>query len=432
MRMYLRKLGKRLHLSVAKNLALIIYSVLIAIVLWFFISITIYPTTPKTFTNIPIEIDITGTSAEENGLSVISSNAKNVNVTIKGNRSSIGVLTADDFVAKAVVENVNSAGEKELEIQVLSKKSNIEFEVTSLRPSTVKAVFDSIDTREFEVSAEAPNIKAAEGFYMDSGDFKCTPSTIEISGPSKQLDNIDKVVAVVNDKQELDTAYTFHTSEIVLYDKNEAKLDTKQLSFNAEDLAVDISAYMLQKLTLDYDLKFAPKGFDKDSLPIEMNVDSIELAAPNAELENQKLWSIGSIPLYDIDWDYNETIELAIPENYKNLSNLSTVTLKLNTEGLAKKTVTVNDISILNAPSNYNCKVNSYGLVFDIIGPEDDIEQITEKDIIASVDLLKYNIQSESFIADATISVRNYNKVWAVGLQKVSIEATPIVTQSSD
>lgn len=431
MRNYISKLRKKIHTSLATNLALIIYSVLIAIVLWFFISITIYPTTPKTFTDIPIEVDITGTSAEENGLSVISSSSKKATVTIKGNRSSIGSLTADDLVAQAVVENVNAAGEKELEIKVLSKKSNIEFEVTSLNPSKLTVVFDKIDTREYPVTVEAPNIKAAEGLYMDKSEFKPSPEVIEISGPSKQLDSIDRVVALVNEEQELETAYKFHTTDIVLYDKNDLKLDTKKLSFDTTELEVDISVYMQEKLGLTYDLKYAPTDFDKDFLPLEMNVESISLASPNTDLEKIDSWSIGSIPLYDIEWDYSESFELVIPDNYKNLSNLSTVSVKLNTEGLASKTVTVNDISIVNAPSNYDCTVNSYGLVFDIIGPEEDIAEITEKDIIATVDLLKYTIQSDSFIADATISFSNYDRVWAVGLQKVSIEATPVVTATT-
>ncbi len=431
MKQYLSKLRNRLHLSFKTNFALVILSVLIAIVLWFLISILIYPTTPKTFTNIPIDIDITGTSAEENELSVISSSAKTATVTIKGNRSSIGSLTEDDLVAKAVVENVNSAGEKELSIDVLSKKSNIKFEVTSIKPSTLKVMFDNIDTREFDVTVEAPNIKAAEGLYMDNSDFKCTPGTIEISGPSKQLDNIDRVVAVVGEEQEVDAAYTFHTSDIALYDKNDVKLDTKKLTFNTEELTVDISVYMQQKLGLTYDLKYAPSTFDTNFLPLEMNVDSINLASPNKDLEKIDTWSLGSIPLYDIDWEYNETFPLEIPENYKNLSNLSSVSVKLNTDGLAIKTVTVNDISIVNAPSNYSCSVNSYGLVFDIIGPEEDIAEITEKDIIATVDLLKYTVQSNSFTADVNISFSNYDKVWAVGLQKVSIEANPISTEVS-
>ncbi|MGN0614261.1 MAG: YbbR-like domain-containing protein [Porcipelethomonas sp.] len=433
MKNYLKKLKDNIITSLTTNLAMVIYSVLAAIVLWFFISITIYPTTPKTIANIPIEIDITGTSAEENGLSVISYNAKTVNVTIKGNRSSIGSLSQDDIIASAVVENVNSAGEKDLKINVTGKQSDVKFEVTNISPASVKVMFDKIDTKEYEMSVEAPKLKAADGLYMDSSDFKCSPKTIEISGPSKQLESIDKVAAVVSNEQELDTAYTFHSSEVVLYDKNGSKIDTKNMIFDASDFTIDIPVYMQKKLGLSYDLKYAPQTFDSASLALEMNVDSLTLASPNTDLEKIDSWSIGSIPLYDIDWDFNKSFDIEIPENYKDLSNVSTVTVKLNTEGLAKKTITVNDISIVNAPSNYNCAVNTYGLVFDIIGPEEDIAEITEKDIIVSVDLLKYTVQSESFVADATISFPNYDKVWAVGLQKVSIQAIPVTsTDSSD
>ena len=429
---YFKNLKDNIINSLTTNLAMVIYSVITAIILWFVISITIYPTTPKTLSNIPVEIDITGTSAEDNGLSVISSDIKTVNVTIKGDRSSIGSLSEEDLIAKAVVENVNSAGEKKLEINVVGKKSDIKFEVTNISPSTLSVMFDKIDTREFEVYAEAPNLKAAEDLYMDKSDFKCSPDTIEISGPSKQLDNIDKVAVVVEDKQELETAYTFHSSNIVLYDKNDSKIDTKNITYNTDTFNVDIPVYMPKKLDLIYDLRFAPSTFDPNSLALEMSVDNISLASPNTELQKIDSWNIGSIPLYDIDWDFNKTFAIEIPDNYKDLSNISTVSVKLNTDSLAKKTVTVNDISILNAPSNYKCSVNSYGLVFDIIGPEKDIAEITEKDIIVSVDLLKYNIQSNSFAADATISFPNYNKVWAVGLQKVSIEATPVSNENDD
>ena len=232
---YVKNIMNNLRSALTTNPAMIIYSVLIAIIAWFIISITVYPTTPKTLSNIPVEVDITGTSAEENGLSVISYETKKVTVTIQGNRSSIGSLSADDLVASAVVENVTSAGEKYLKINVISKKSDVKFDVTSVSPSTMAVMFDKIDTREFELSVEAPNIKAVEGLYMDNGDFKCTPNVIEVSGPSTQLDKIDKAAVIVNNEQELDTAYTFHSSEVVLYDKNESKIDTTLL-FDGADL----------------------------------------------------------------------------------------------------------------------------------------------------------------------------------------------------
>ena len=49
---------------------------------------------------------------------------------------------------------------------------------------------------------------------------------------------------------------------------------------------------------------------------------------------------------------------------------------------------------------------------------------------MVTVDLLKYDIQSSNFTADATISFPKYNKVWAVGLQKVSISAEKVSDQA--
>ena len=416
--------------ALASNILMVIGSIVLAVIIWFIISITIYPTTPKTISNVPLDIDITGTSADDNGLSVIKSDVKTVNVTIKGDRSSIGNFSADDLIATAVAENVTKAGEAKLDIKITAKKSDEKFEVTSISPSTVNVMFDRVDTREFDLSVEAPNLKAADDLYMDSADFKCTPKKIEISGPSTQLDNIDKASVIVKNSQELESTYTFHSSEVALYDKNGGKVDMSSLHLGDNDYTIEIPVYMQKKLGLSYDLKYAPPSFDGKSLALDMSVKDIKLASPNTELEKIDTWNIGSIPLYDIGWDYSKTFDIEIPENYKDLSNVSTVTVKLNTDGLAKKTVTVNDISILNAPSDYNCTVSTYGLEFEIIGPEDDIAEITEKDIIASVDLLKYNIQSSSFTADATISFPNYKKVWAVGLQKVAIQATPVSSDS--
>lgn len=432
---FLKNIKNHLLNSFNNNTAMIIYSIIIAILVWFVISITIYPTTPKTLSNIPLEIDITGTSAEENDLSVISASVKNVTATIKGDRSRIGSLTSDDLVAKAVIENVNSAGEKSLNISVTGKDSDVKFEVTEVKPSSVDVMFDRIDTREYDLSVNAPNITAADGLYMDKSEFKVTPSVVEITGPSIQLDSIDKAQVYVDTKQEISTAYTFHSKDVVLYDKNESKINTDNLTFNTEDFTIDIPVYMQEELDLTYDIRYAPTNFDISSLNIDLNVDKISLASPNTDLQNIDTWSIGSIPLYDLDWDFNKSFTIEIPSNYKNLSNITTVTATLNQEGLAKKTVTVNDISILNAPTNYDCTVNTYGLTFDIIGPEEDIAEITEKDILVSVDLLKYTVQSSNFTADATISFPKYDKVWAVGLQKVSVTATPTsqdTTESTD
>ena len=64
------------------NFSLAILSILIAILVWFIISMTQYPSVQKTIANIPLSVDITGSAAESNGLSVISCNVEEVTVEL--------------------------------------------------------------------------------------------------------------------------------------------------------------------------------------------------------------------------------------------------------------------------------------------------------------------------------------------------------------
>ena len=103
--------------SITNNLSIAIFSFIIAIIAWFVISITIYPSTPKTINNINLSLDISQTSADENGLEVISCDVDKINVQIEGDRSQIGNLTKDDIVAKLDVDNVLVPGTKKLSIK---------------------------------------------------------------------------------------------------------------------------------------------------------------------------------------------------------------------------------------------------------------------------------------------------------------------------
>ena len=77
----IRKIFKR---SIRHDSTIVIYSLIIAILLWFIVSIKIYPETPKMIREVPITIDLTGTTAAENNLKVVSHDIEKVNIQIQG------------------------------------------------------------------------------------------------------------------------------------------------------------------------------------------------------------------------------------------------------------------------------------------------------------------------------------------------------------
>ena len=140
------KLKQKILNAFNNQFSTVISSVLIAIVLWFLISITQYETMTKNIDNIPVSTELSKDFSESSGLSLISCDTENVNVKIEGNRTEIGGLKSDDLVAKLVTDNISSSGTKTVAIKIESK-SGREFEIKSISPSTASIVLDKIETR---------------------------------------------------------------------------------------------------------------------------------------------------------------------------------------------------------------------------------------------------------------------------------------------
>jgi len=71
----MKKTKLKLFRGLNNDIALRIYAVILAIIIWFVMSVTLYPTVYKTIRNVPVTIDTTGTNAADYMLKPI--NAKN-------------------------------------------------------------------------------------------------------------------------------------------------------------------------------------------------------------------------------------------------------------------------------------------------------------------------------------------------------------------
>mgnify|MGYP003469398158 FL=1 len=103
----LQKVKENLVRGVKNDLLLAIYSILIAIVVWFVIAITLYPSVPKTIQNVSLVLDNTSTN---NSLSVISYDVEKVDIRIKGSRTQVGNLDSGSFMAYFDTDNVTTPG----------------------------------------------------------------------------------------------------------------------------------------------------------------------------------------------------------------------------------------------------------------------------------------------------------------------------------
>lgn len=413
------------------NFRLAVYSVLIAIFVWLVISMTFYPSVPKTITDIPLMID-SGASVSDDGLTVISYDVSKVRIKILGSRTEVGNLGAEDFKAYIDTSNVTAAGKKTMSIKIDAPKG---VEIQSITPSSVSVMFDKYDTKEVTVQPKLTNISFAEGKAAAPDEITCEPSVVNITGPSKQLDKITSCYAVSNKELTLDSSYTLQSDEIQLYADDGTIIDQSQLTFDNSIFSISIPVLTQKTVGLAVTIANAPEDFDQACLKFTMSADSITIATKNSNSEIPDVLEIGKILLSDLDIGYTKTFDLSSVLESKdmiNMSDLDTVTVALEDSDLVKREITLTDFTISNAADkNYDYNVLTQSLTISVVGKAESVNELTASDFVADINLLNTDTSLSQFTHDVTISCPTHDDVWAITKSKVTVQKVEKTTETA-
>lgn len=420
----------------SNRMATMIFSVVIAVILWFVISITVYPTTPVTVNNVILKVDLTGTAAAADGYSVISCDVEQVSVRIEGNRSQVGTLTSETLTAYAEIPNITTAGTKNMKIAVKSIDGT-EFTVKSITPSSVNVKVDKIKTVTLDVLPDLTNVESMEGSIINEEAVAVTPATVDVTGPAQLVGQIKNASIRIDDTTEIGATSKLVSEHLVFCDSsgNEILLnDDSSLQYELTQYTVDIPVQYTKEMDIIYQLRGVPSTFDEKFLRdrLTLSAEKVTLAAPDQSLANTEEFTLDTIPLSDITLDFSKNYTLEVPEGYENLSNIGTVNLALDSEGLSQKDFVVSEINIINAPSSHVYTAVTGQLIVTIVGRTESIEELDPRLISVTVDLLSVQHSddvSTSFSCVPTISIDQYDDVWAAGDYKVIVTASKPETE---
>lgn len=414
--------GKGLAAKLGTDLGQRILAVVLAIIIWMILSITQYPTINKTISNVPVDITLTGTIAEEKGLSALNFKDMTVDVIIEGMNYEIGSYSASDLTATVDVTPVTKKGTYKLDIDVKSAHSADRISILSISPETVEVQFDAINTKEFDLSPSAPNVSADEGYSL--GAVACSPAKIKITGADNDLNNIAKAFAVVDKSMSLseDTAIT--TSKIVLYDKNDNVLDNSLYQFENEEYTLSIPIYKKKTGNLTVDFTGVPNTFDLSTLKYTISENPIAILTSDLDDDSQEDITVGTIPLSEIDLVKKYTFEIPFSAGESSADSISTVDVVFDSEGFSSKSFEIpkSQFTAINRPTGKTVTFDTQKLTeVSIHGPEEAIDKLTSSDLFAQIDLSDLGTSTGSMIKTATIYSTRYDNIWAVGTYEIQI-----------
>lgn len=435
-------LQKRLFRFIRKDFLSIIASLIIAIATWFIVSITIFPTTITTITNIKLqEIILDDTPAGNAGLSVVSPQLpETVSVQITGKRVEIGSLQADRMVARVVIpDDITTPGEYDLKI-VVTSIDGINFTMNEVYPSSCKVEFDKNDTVEVPVIVEPVNINVAEGFTYDKDNVKADPEFVTIEGPKSRVDSITSVVVKLDGNgEELNATRVYTSTEFVVKSgPNEMDIESNKLSVKPDAFLVEIPIMREKNLKVTVNYLNAPSNFNPKVLEeiqtLSLEDNEITFASPDDSIDRYSEFPLDidirviSAEKYTFEFDVNEIAEKQGMGDFTNISGTSKITVTFDMENFTNQTfVNLNNFEIRNVPQDYDVKMVSNSVTLTFIGPKDQltgINALTVSDISLVIDLSNATVSNGKFTAEVIVSTPEFDGIW--------VSSKPVVTMRGE
>lgn len=413
---------KGLAAKLGSDLGQRILAVVLAVIIWVILSITQYPTISKTITSVPVNLTLTGTIAEEKGLSALGYKDITVDVVIEGMNYEIGSYSSNDLTATVDVSTVTKKGTYKLDIDVKSAHSADKVSILSITPETVEVQFDAISSKKFPISASAPNISADEGYSL--GNISCTPNEIEITGAENDLNEIAKVYAVVDKTDSISEETTMTANKIVLLDKNDEKLDNELFELPDTEYSVYFQMYKKKTGSLKVDFTGVPTGFDLDTLKYEISENPIAILTSDLDDEAEEDLTVGTIELSEIDLARQFVFDIPFSTGEISADSISSVTVKFDDSGFTSKTIDIpkSQFTVINEPTGKKVTFDTAKLTdVTIYGPEDVISSIKATDLTVQIDLSDVGTGTGSMMKTALVFSSKYNNIWCYGTNEIQV-----------
>ena len=413
---FLKKIGADLR----ANIGLLILAFVIAVGFWLFVTVEVYPTVTSTIANIPITAAPTD-YMKQNNLQIVSDYQKSVDITIEGKRFDVVKLTNNDFTAALDLSSVSSAGTKTVPIEVAAVDA--ECTIKEVHTLTVTIVVEEIISREFDVTATAPDVSAAEGYFLDADGIQANPAKVTLTGSASVLNKITRIEARSTLSGEVTESHET-AGEVTVYGANNAKLSTSDIEISAEIISVNIPVYRQKELTLAFRLVNCPPNFDQSSLRFDISPKTIIVAVPDDSLDNQSELDIGMIDISDIRLNQKTIVPIPLPKDCKNLSGNVNAQITWDIADYGKLDYTISNIAVTNKPDGMDVSLITNEITITAIGPSKQLAELTAADFFVTANLLGVSLREGSQDVPLSITIRGSNQTcWVTGSYKAAVYA---------
>lgn len=370
--------------KILNNFALKILSVICAVLLWLIVmNISDYAVTIHV-DDIPV-VQLNGDVLEELEHVYEVSSGDTVDIVVKGRRSVVSRLSAEDFVATADLSKMSITNT--VLITVVPKDASIEDEITITYVDNTMTL-----SLEDKISVQLPVLVVVDGTTADGyavGETYSSPNIITVEGPASTVSKITEAIVRVNVNNRTNS---FETNEsIVLYDAYGEEVNSDKITVSETDIKVGINIYPVKAINVNVSVSGQPAEGYAVVGEVQYQPQTIFIAGTE---ENLKL--VNEIVIDDISISgLRETLQTSVsiadylPTGILLAQNNGEIVITVEIEKLVTKTLEpeASDIHVIGKNNDFEYVLEtSKDFSITVEGLNAEVEGIKIDDLFPSID----------------------------------------------
>lgn len=394
--------------SVIGNIAAALFSFLVAMFLWYYVSENDTAQYESTVHSVPV------TLKNNSPLSILSGNDLTVDVTVSGRKADVIALSAENISAYVEIETDTVAGKNKCNVMCDLPNG---ISLVSLSSSTVTVYLDNTATLSVPVTVAVTDIVIDSGYEL--GQAQSDVSSIWVTGPEAvvntiaearltvSLGHVTKTVScsgsvVLLDAQgnEVISPYIRHSVSTVnatvpVSKTREVEIGISFLHdiFNSQNCTVSVSPAFLK-------IKGDADAVDRVQLQYKIDEKALELSSDNT---------------------VERRISVSLPSGVTNVDGIDEIVVTVNASGIVTKTFSTS-VQLINLPSGVTV-THKPTISVKIRGDRATVERLNSYNIIATADMS--GAMAGDNVRTVTLSYSSFDgKVFEIGSYEVTVTVT--------
>lgn len=362
------------------NITVKVFALLIAIILWSFVMNKENPEWPISSKNIPVTINTN--TLDRLGLVLMEPKEITINVEVTGRKNDMKNFSAKNIVAQVDLSG-RGEGQMKVPINVSLRNQLPGVIVTNWEPKEVLFTLEKIISRDIPINIQTEGEVPTD--YL-LGNVNSKSQFVSIRGPRSWVNEVDKVVAIVN-VEDINSDTSRSITVKVLDDQGNEVIGVDKVPS-----LIDVNISVLKTNSIPIEL------ITENKLPDNFTITNIEISPRNIAIKGKNdisgINKINTKPI-DINSLLEQTsmeVELDLPEGVELLNPKEKILITYTIEETIVKdyNILMKDLTIKNLDSTLS--INDLDLERSIQialkGTKSVIDKVTGEDLVVEIDLL--------------------------------------------